>query len=113
MYSARRRLPAALALALAAHGCSHKDRAAPGDAAADLETGPYERAGAWFADRPAAADQLRAARAFDRASMAERATLACDRAIATEKHTPKEEEEARALRLRLGTDPGKRKADAR
>ncbi len=86
-------------------------RAARG--AADLEVGPFERAGVYFTGRPGPPDQLRAARAFDRASMADRAVVACDRVISHEKRTPREEEEARALRLRLGTDPGKRRADAR
>jgi len=82
-------------------------------AEAELEIGPYDRAADVLARAPGAAAQLRAARAYDRAGAGERAALACERVLVEPKRTADQEEEARALHLRLATDAGKRKGDAR
>lgn len=83
-------------------------------AEARLVVGPYGEAGEWFAARAGAAAQLDAARAFEKAKDGRRAHAAVDRVLSTDKRTRAQESEARALRVRIGDNPGDSdRADAR
>jgi soluble lytic murein transglycosylase len=73
-------------------------------AEAMLAAGPFAEAGAWYGARPSPADQLDAARAFEKAHDAKRARSAADRVASHEKRTRAQEAAARAIRCRV-TDP--------
>ena len=89
------------------------DSIARARAEAELEIGPWDRAADVLSRSPGATAQLKAARAYDRAGATDRAIAACERVLAEGKRSADQEEEARALHLKLVTDAGKRKADAR
>ncbi len=81
---------------------------------AELEAGPYDKAGEYFAAQPTALGQLTASRAFEKAGDSARAVSSCDRVIQTDKRTRAQEAEARDRRVRLGTrDVAAMVADAR
>jgi soluble lytic murein transglycosylase len=83
-------------------------------AEAELEVGPYDKAGEFFAAQPTALGQLTASRAFEKAGDSARAMTSCDRVIQTDKRTRAQEAEARDRRVRLGTrDVAAMVADAR
>ncbi len=83
-------------------------------ASAKLAVGPFEEAGEWWAVRPAAAAQLEAARAFEKAKDPRRARASADRVLASSRRTRAQEAEARALRVRVADSPGDpERADAR
>jgi soluble lytic murein transglycosylase len=70
-------------------------------AEAELAAGDYVKAGEWFSGRPAAASQLEAMRAFEKANDVRRARAAADRVVVADKKTHVQEAEARAARARL------------
>lgn len=72
-------------------------------------TGPYDRAAEYFAGRPAAASQLKAAEAYEKARDLPKAKAACDRVVTADGRSRGQEAEARGRRLRLFGDV----ADAR
>jgi peptidoglycan lytic transglycosylase len=83
-------------------------------AEAKLKVGPFAEAGEYFAGRQGAAQQLRAAEAFEKAKLPAKARAACDRVIGADKKSRAQEAEARALRVRLAEKPGDAElADAR
>jgi soluble lytic murein transglycosylase len=83
-------------------------------AEAALLAGPFAQAGEWFAARPAAASQLQAARAFEKAKDPRRALAAAEKVLASSARTRAEEGEARHIRIRVAGTPGDtERADAR
>jgi soluble lytic murein transglycosylase len=70
-------------------------------AEAMLAAGPFADAAAWFAARPSPADQLDAARAFEKAHDGKHARAAADRVLGHEKRTRTQEAAARAIRVRV------------
>ncbi len=76
-------------------------------ARAKATSGPFAEAGDWFASKPSAADQLDAARAYEKAKDASKARSSVARVIAANKHRTltsferRQEADARAVRLRV------------
>jgi soluble lytic murein transglycosylase len=71
-------------------------------ALAELEAGPYDKAGDYFLAKGGSESQLEASRAYERAGNVKQAQIACDHTIAANDKIRTREAEARARRLRLG-----------
>lgn len=83
-------------------------------AEAKLVVGPFVEAGEWFGAHTNASAQLDAAKAFEKADDMRRARIAVERLLANDKRSRSQEAEARALRIRISTEPGEvERADAR
>ena len=70
-------------------------------AKASLVAGPWDKATDWHAARSDVASWLIAANAYDKADDPIKARAQCDRVIGADKHTRAQEEQARALRLKI------------
>lgn len=83
-------------------------------AEAKLVAGPFAEAGEWFSARATPGAQLDAARAFEKAADVRRARTAVEHVLANDKRTRAQEGDARALRIRIASEPGEiERADAR
>ncbi len=83
-------------------------------AEAQIAAGPFAEAGEYFAARGTPSAWLRAADAFERAKDLSRARALCNRVIAADKRSRKEEAAARACHVRLAdSDDRSAAADAR
>ncbi|HXX70340.1 MAG TPA: transglycosylase SLT domain-containing protein [Polyangiaceae bacterium] len=83
-------------------------------AEAKLVVGPFSEAGEWFVARATPAAQLDAAKAFEKADDVRRARVAVEHVLASDKRTRAQEGEARALRIRIASEPDEiERADAR
>ena len=70
-------------------------------AQAALHVGPYEKAAEWYGARTTPSSWLIAADAWQKANDPIKARAACDRVVSAEKRSAKQEEKARALRMKL------------
>jgi soluble lytic murein transglycosylase len=72
-------------------------------AEAELEVGPFEAAADYFGKRGVPSAWLSAAQAYERAQKPDRAISACEHVLAFPKHGRKDEQRARAIRMRLAS----------